>query len=153
MAQFLLITTLLSIAGLIATSVAGFVSIPGHHAQHIFLALGTVVLGLFSQSMTMFFFIGTGKQIKDKAKGGEHESDVRKSTRALAMRVSPAATYAMAILMVTFIMGGGVSTGKTPRWLHLTLSAMTIVFYARAYWIEIRAMEQNARLMDEYLSD
>jgi len=152
-AQFLLITTLLSIAGLIATSVAGFVSIPGHHAQHIFLALGTVVLGLFSQSMTMFFFIGTGKQIKDKAKGGEHESDVRKSTRALAMRVSPAATYAMAILMVTFIMGGGVSTGKTPRWLHLTLSAMTIVFYARAYWIEIRAMEQNARLMDEYLSD
>ena len=153
MAQFLLITTLLSIAGLIATSVAGFVSIPGHHAQHIFLALGTVVLGLFSQSMTMFFFIGTGKQLKDKAKGGEHESDVRKSTRALAMRVSPAATYAMAILMVTFIMGGGVSTGKTPRWLHLTLSAMTIVFYARAYWIEIRAMEQNARLMDEYLSD
>jgi len=67
--------------------------------------------------------------------------------------VSPAATYAMAILMVTFIMGGGVSTGKTPRWLHLTLSALTIVFYARAYWIEIHAMEQNARLMDEYLSD
>ena len=153
MAQFLLITTLLSIAGLIATSVAGFIHAPGHYAQHIFLALGTVVLGLFSQSMTLFFFIGTGKQLKDKAKGGEHENDVRKSTRALSMRVSPAATYAMAILMVTFIMGGGVSTGKTPRWLHLSLSALTIVLYARAYWIEIRAMEQNARLMDEYLSD
>ena len=34
------------------------------------------------------------------------------------MRVSPIATYAMAVLMVTFIMGGGVATGKTPRWLH-----------------------------------
>ena len=153
MAQFLLITTLLSIAGLIATSVAGFIASPGHYAQHIFLALGTVVLGLFSQSMTMFFFIGTGKQLKDKAKGSEHEAEVRKSTRSLAMRVSPAATYAMAILMVTFIMGGGVATGKTPVWLHLSLTVATIVLYARAYWIEIRAMEQNARLMDEYLGD
>lgn len=153
MAQFLLVTTLLSIAGLIATSVAGFIAAPGHYAQHIFLALGTVVIGLFSQSMTMFFFIGTGKQMKDKAKGGARETDVRKSTRELAMRVSPAATYAMAMLMVTFIMGGGVSTGKTPRWLHLTLSAATIVLYARAYWIEIRAMEKNARLMDEHLGD
>jgi hypothetical protein len=153
MAQFLLITTLLSIAGLIATSVAGFLASPGHYAQHIFLALGTVVIGLFSQSMTMFFFIGTGKQLKDKARGGKNEAEVRQATRALAMRVSPAATFAMAVLMVTFIMGGGVSTGKTPRWLHLTLSAATIAFYARAYWVEIQAMERNARLMKQYLSD
>ena len=151
MAQFLLVTTLLSIAGLIATSVAGFIAAPGHYAQHIFLALGTVVIGLFSQSMTMFFFIGTGKQLKDKAKGGKNESDVRQATRSLAMRVSPIATYAMAALMITFIMGGGVSTGKTPRWLHLTLSAATILLYARAYWVEIQAMERNARLMEQYL--
>src|SRR5438128_5343352 len=151
MAQFLLITTLLSIAGLIATSVAGFIATPGHYAQHILLALGTVVIGLFSQSMTMFFFIGTGKQLKDKAKGGEHEPSIRQATRSLAMRVSPIATYAMAALMTTFIMGGGVSTGKTPRWLHLSLSAMTILFYSRAYWVEIQAMEKNARLMDEFL--
>ena len=153
MAQFLLITTLLSIAGLIATSVFGFVASPGNYAQHIFLALGTVVIALFSQSMTMFFFIGTGKQIKDKVKGGPHEAGVKSATRAMAMRVSPAATYAMAMIMVTFIMGGGVSTGKTPRWLHLTEVILTIVLFARAYWIEIHAMEQNAQLMDEYLSD
>jgi hypothetical protein len=151
MAQFLLITTLLSIAGLIATAIAGFIAAPGHYAQHIFLALGTVVIGLFSQSMTMFFFIGTGKQIKDKAKGGEHEDEVKRSTRALAMRVSPAATYAMAMLMVTFIMGGGVSTGKTPRWVHLAEVILTIVLFAWAYWVEIQAMQKSADLMDRYL--
>jgi len=69
------------------------------------------------------------------------------------MKVSPAATYAMAILMVTFIMGGGVGSGSTPRWLHLTLSAASILLYLRAYWIEIRAMNENERLIEKYLRD
>ncbi len=150
MAQFLLVTTLLSIAGLIATSVAGFVAAPGHYAQHIFLALGTVVIGLFSQSMTMFFFIGTGKEIKQAS---NQDSTVVQQTRAFKSRVFPAAMYAMLVLMVTFIMGGGVATGKTPRWLHLTLSAATLVLYVRAYWIETQAMEKNARLMERFLKD
>ena len=153
MAQFLLLTTLLSIAGLIATGVMGFLARPGHVATHILFALITVIVGLFSQSMTMFFFIGTGKQLKDKAAGTKGEAAVRAATRAMAMKVSPAATFAMAVLMVAFITGGGVATGKTPQWLHLTLVIASVVMYARAYWIEINAMLQNAKLMEEYLAD
>jgi hypothetical protein len=151
MAQFLLVTTLLSIAGLIATSIVGFLAGPGHVAEHIFFALATVVIGLFSQSMTMFFFIGTGKQLKEKTAGGNAEAAVKQATRSLSMKVSPAATYAMAVLMITFIMGGGVGSGATPRWLHLALSAASILLYLRAYWIEIRAMNENLRLVDKYL--
>jgi hypothetical protein len=150
MAQFLLITTLLSLAGLLATSMAGFIAAPGHTAQHIFLALGTVVMGLFSQSMTMFFFIGTGKEIK---RASNQDPEVVQQTRAFKSRVFPAATYAMLVLMLTFIMGGGVASGQTPRWLHLTLSAATVLLFARAYWIEIQAMEKNARLMERFLRD
>ena len=92
-------------------------------------------------------------ELKDKTKGGAHEPEVKAATRGLAMRVSPIATYAMAVLMVTFIMGGGVASGKTPRWLHLSLSTATVLLYARAYWIEIQAMEANARLMERYLAE
>ncbi len=150
MAQFLLITTLLSIAGLIATGVVGFLAAPGHYAQHIFFALATVVLGLFSQSMTMFFFIGTGKEIKDAAK---EDAAVVQRTKAFKAKVFPAATYAMLVLMVTFITGGGVASGKTPRWLHLTLSIATVVMYARAYWFQLQAMTENATLMEKYLRE
>ena len=153
MAQFLLIMTLLSIAGLIATSVMGFMASPGHVATHIFFALVTVVVGLFSQSMTMFFFIGTGKQLKDKVAGTKAEADVRSATRAMAMKVSPAATFAMAVLMVTFITGGGVASGKIPSWVHLTLVITTVLLYARAYWIEVHAMAQNARFIEKHLAD
>ena len=153
MAQFLLITTLLSIAGLIATMAVGYLASPGHVAQHIMFALTTVVIGLFSQSMTLFFFIGTGKQLKDATQGGEAAETVKAATRKLTMRVSPVATYAMAILMVTFIMGGGVASGKTPRWLHNLLAVASIAMYARAYWVELNAMTSNADLMERYLRE
>ena len=153
MAQFLLITTLLTIAGLIATMIAGFMASPAHASQHILFALTTVVIGLFSQSMTMFFFIGTGKQLKDATKGGADEAAVKAATRALTMRVSPVATYAMAVLMVTFIMGGGMATGRTPRWLHDLLALASVAMYARAYWIELNAMMGNADLMERYLKE
>ena len=153
MAQFLLITTLLTIAGLVATIAMGFLASPAHAAQHILAALVTVLLGLFSQSMTMFFFIGSGKEIKEKVKGAPDEAAVVQQTRVFKSRVFPAAMYSILILMVTFITGGGVSLGKTPRWMHLILAFTTLVMYGRAYWVEIRAMHENGLLMEKYLAE
>jgi hypothetical protein len=148
-AQFLLITTLLTIAGIIGTAIVGLTADSGAEtAYHITAALATVVLGLFSQSMTMFFFIGTGKEIKEKTR----ESDVIGRTREFKSRVFPAALYAMLTIMVTFILGGGVHTGKLPVWTHQILAAASILMYARAYWVELRAMNENADLMTRYLT-
>jgi len=150
MAQFLLITTLFTIAGLIATIVMGFRADPAHVASHILFALVTVIVGLFSQSMTMFFFIGTGKELKDKS---EKDTGVLQKTRDFKSKVFPAAMWAMAAIMVTFIMGGGVGIGRTPVWLHDALAFVSLLTFGRAYWIELRAMDENARLMERYLRD
>lgn len=150
MAQALLISTLVTIAGLIVSIVMGFRASPAHVADHITIALVTVVAGLFSQSMTMFFFIGTGKELKDASK---QDSSIVAQTRAFKNRVFPSAMWAMATIMVTFITGGGVGSGKTPVWLHDALAALSIFMYARAYVIQIRAMNENATLMEQYLKE
>ena len=150
MAQFLLITTLLSIAGLIATSIFGFQASPAHAADHIVVAIVTVVVALFSQSMTMFFFIGTGKELKEKSGG---DAGVVQQTKSFKSRVFPAAMWAMTAIMVTFITGGGVGSGRTPRWVHDALTVISVVMFARAYVIQIRAMMENASLMERYLKE
>ena len=128
----------------------GFRATPAQQGDHILTALVTVVIGLFSQSMTMFFFIGTGKELKDAS---NQNAEVVQRTKDFKSRVFPAAMWAMAMIMVTFITGGGVGLGKTPVWLHDALSALSIIMYARAYWIQIRAMNENATLMERYLRD
>jgi len=154
MAQALLITTLITIAGLVVTIVAGFRATTGAEiGGHILLALVTVVIGLFSQSMTMFFFIGTGKEIKEEAKGEPDEEAVVNETKLYKAHVFPAAMWAIGAIMATFILGGGVHTGKIPVWTHLLLSTVTLVLFVRAYWIEFRAMMRNAKLMERFLRD
>ena len=150
MAQFLLVTTLLSVAGLVTTAVFGFQASPAQASTHILLALVTVVLGLFSQSMTMFFFIGTGKELKEKSGG---DSDVVQRTRSFKSKVFPAAMWAMTAIMVTFITGGGVGSGRTPRWLHDAFTLATIVLFLRAYVVQLKAMYENASLMERYLKE
>jgi hypothetical protein len=149
-AQALLISTLITIGGLVVTVISGFRATPVQAADHIIVALVTVVVGLFSQSMTMFFFIGTGKELKEKSK---QDAEVVRQTRSFKSRVFPAAMWSMTVLMVTFIMGGGVASGRTPIWLHDLLAALSIFMYARAYVIQIRAMNENATLMERYLSE
>ena len=149
-AQALLITTLITIAGLIATMVMGFRATPAHMADHIIIGLVTVICGLFSQSMTMFFFIGTGKELKEKS---EQDATVVQRTKDFKNKVFPTAMYAMAVLMVTFIMGGGVATRRTPLWLHNALAAASLLMYLRAYIVQIRAMHENAELMERYLRE
>ncbi|HEX6097132.1 MAG TPA: hypothetical protein VF432_12460 [Thermoanaerobaculia bacterium] len=150
MAQALLISTLLTIAGLIVTIILGLQATPARQADHMIAAIATVVIGLFSQSMTMFFFIGTGKELKDAS---QQDADVVQRTRDFKSRVFPAAMWAMAAIMVTFITGGGVGQGKTPIWLHDALTVLSVVMYARAYVIDIRAMNENATLMERYLRE
>ena len=128
----------------------GFRATAAYQGDHILTALVTVVIGLFSQSMTMFFFIGTGKELKDAS---NQNADVVQRTKAFKSRVFPSAMWAMATIMITFITGGGVGLGKTPIWLHDALSALSIFMYARAYWIQIRAMNENATLMERYLRE
>ena len=150
MAQALLISTLLSIVGLVATIVMGLRATPVHAADHIIVAFFTVIVALFSQSMTMFFFIGTGKELKEKS---SQDAQVVQRTRAFKSRVFPAAMWAMAAIMVTFIMGGGVISRRTPLWLHDASAALSLILYARAYWIELRAMMENATLMERWLKE
>jgi len=149
-AQALLISTLITVAGLIVTIVLGFRANPAQVADHIIVALVTVVVGLFSQSMTMFFFIGTGKELKDKSK---QDAGVVQRTKDFKNRVFPVAMWAMTAIMITFITGGGVGSGKTPLWLHDALAAVSIFMFARAYWVQIRAMNENATLMERYLKE
>lgn len=159
MALALTLGTLLSIAGLLVTSIQGVSLATGLETagplaktlvtRHVALAIPTVMFSLFSQSMVIFFFIGTGRLVKDEV-ARYTEEDRRRVYKALSQfkrRTSPPATFALLSSIAVFVLGGAVHTRALPSWTHLAASLAALLLHAWALVAEWRAFGDNARLM------
>ncbi len=114
-------------------------------ANHFHLALVATLLGVFGHAMTMFYFIGTGKAIKEVVRERNLDAGILRETRRQNMRASSWATLAIACLMLQFIMGGGTHTRAIPALVHEASFYVTLFASGAASIIEIRLLaEQNA---------
>lgn len=116
MAIALLLTTLLALAGLLATSAQGLILASALHSaapsaghlvtRHVGFAIPTVLFSLFSQSMVIFYFIGTGKLVKEEvASYPEPERRaVLNALRRFKAKTSPPATFALLSAIAVFVL-------------------------------------------------
>lgn len=159
MALALLLGTVLALVGFLVTSLQGFAvpseligAAPAAKAlvtKHITWAIPTVLFSLFSQSMVIFFFIGTGKLVKEEI-AGFPEAEKRRVLEALKRfkrETSPPATFALLSAIAVFVLGGAAHTRALPAWTHLASSLAAVLLHGWALAAERRAFAENARLM------
>jgi hypothetical protein len=147
----LLTASLISIICFIVTMLMGFTMIGGGIAQHFLFGLFTTFMVTLTQSMTMFYFIGTGKQVKDLVSAHPSGKEFIRRTKVFKAKVFPPATWAMLFTMATMILGGGVHTRTswTPPLLHAGLGAVALYFNLVAFWREAKYMIEHNMLMEE----
>ena len=99
----------------------------------------------------MFYFIGTGKQLKDLVASLPEGGNIIQRTKVFKAKVFPPALWAMLFTMATFIIGGGVQVRAswTPPLLHGALAAASLYFNIVAFWKEAKYMMENNILMEE----
>src|SRR5437016_12577986 len=104
-------------------------------SQHVLLGLFTTFLVTLTQSMTMFYFIGTGKQVKDLVANLPSGPQFIQRTKVFKMKVFPPSLWAMLFTMATMIIGGGVHTrvAWTPPLLHAALAAVSLYYNIVAF--------------------
>ena len=159
MAIALLAGTVLALAGFLLTSVQGF-ALTAHLAaahpearllvtKHVVYAIPTVLLSLFSQSMVIFFFIGTGRLVKDEIAGYPEPQRrvVLEALRGFKRRTSPAATFALLSAIAVFVVGGAAHVRALPAWVHLAASLAAVGTHLWALTSEWDAFVENGRLM------
>jgi len=147
----LLTSALLSIICFIATVLMGFMVVKTTLAQHVLLGFFTTFLVTLTQSMTMFYFIGTGKHVKDLVASLPTGPELVQRTKIFKAKVFPPALWAMLFTMATMIIGGGVHThvAWTPPVLHALLAAVSLYYNIMAFWKEAKYMIENNLLMEE----
>lgn len=146
----LLTSSLMGIAGLAITLYLGFMMEDGSGlARHFLFAMFATFVAILAQCMSMFYFIGTGKQVKDLLASKPEADAFIQRTRAFKSKVFPAATLAIVFTMAVWIVGGGVDTRVIPVWIHSLLAVLALSTNIFAFFREFRCMSENNILLDE----
>jgi hypothetical protein len=107
------------------------------------------MLTLLAHSMMMFYLIGKGKAVKDAMAEGQLTGDFFRRIALARKPVFSIATWAMAITMITAIIGASVDTGVLPPIVHATIAWGAIACNVAAMKIEIDALSESSRVVNE----
>jgi hypothetical protein len=147
LAQALLTGVFLGLAGLVATTVFGLRGTD--LSQHISFGIFSTLVTLFAHSMMMFYLIGKGKAVKDAMAEHSVTGDYYRRIAAARKPVFSIATLAMAVTMITAIMGASVHTGVLPSMVHGMIAYGAIASNLAAVKVEISALIESTQIVDE----
>jgi len=150
MPVFLAVVNFAVLLLLIVTAIFGWIARgPEGAITHMYWGVGTVLLGLFGHSMTMFFFIGTGKSIKEMCKDHRPAWPFIQRSREFKRKIYGKAMLANLMLMVQAVMGAAVYSGRVSSNWHLFGFFVTLAVQAWAFGVELKYIGLNNVLMME----
>ncbi len=134
--------------GTIAVTVFYGINIPGGggaFGRHFLFSLGAATLAVFTHTMTYFYFVGMGSNLKKAVQEHGRGEDRLRESRRIKAKVLPWAFAGMGLLMVTFILGGGAHTRAIPSWIHSGLGYLALAYSGLALFVEgYYLLQQNA---------
>jgi hypothetical protein len=146
-AQALLTAVFLGLAGLVTTTVFGLRGTD--ISRHISYGIFSTMVTLLGHSMMMFYLIGKGKAVKDAMAEHGVTGDYYRRIAAARKPVFSIGTLAMAVTMVTAILGASVDTHVLPSIVHGMIAYAAIACNLAAVKTEISALTDSSRIVAE----
>jgi hypothetical protein len=146
-ASALLTGVFLGLIGLVTTAIFGLRGLDIY--RHISYGIFSTLITLFAHSMMMFYLIGKGKSVKDAMAEHHVTGDYYQRIAAARKPVFSIGTIAMAVTMLTAIIGVTVDTHVVPPMVHAMIAYGAIFSNLAAVKIEIAALSESSRIVDE----
>ena len=147
MAQALLTAVFLGLAGLVTTTIFGLRGTD--ISRHISYGIFSTMVTLLGHSMMMFYLIGKGKAVKDAMAEHGVTGDYYRRIAVARKPVFSIGPLAMAVTMVTAILGASVDTRVLPSIVHAMIAYAAIACNLAAVKIEISALTDSSRIVAE----
>jgi len=86
---------------------------------------------LFTETLVIFFYVGTGVSIRDYTKDHSIEPIFHQRSIAIKRRVYPPLLYNMLFMIIIFILVGAVDTYRFPMWVYQLAFLACIIHYMK----------------------
>ena len=139
----------ISIVLLTLTGFQGYFQFKLMQANHPQFALFTAIFYMFTETLIMFYFIGSGTAIKKSIKLGGGEPSLYEKVRKTKMILFPHLTMNMLFIGTVFILGGAVQTRSISGWMHGLLFDLAFIHFLYVIVIQHRGFKENVEIIGE----
>ncbi len=139
--------TLVSVILLAVVGCQGYFHFQVMGLNHPSFALFTTIIYLFTETLVMFFFVGTGISIKEYVKEQEKDPEYYSRATSIKRTLYPPLLLNIVLVMTVFIIGGGVDTRVLPGWLHGALFIVAFLHFIKTIIVQHRCFKANTNII------
>jgi hypothetical protein len=129
------------------TGLMGYFNFTVMNANHMQFALISSILYMFTETLIMFYFIITGKKIKEYIKENQCDLELYSGVIKMKMKLFPHVTINMVIVGAQFILGGAVHSGAIPGWAHGLMFDVALLHFLWVISIQHNCFKENTELV------
>lgn len=134
---------------LITGFIQSFLAFKILQANHVTFMILTSILYSFTETLVIFFFVGTGVSIREYSESKNLGTGFRQRSLAVKKRVYPPLLLNMLWMVILFVLVGAVDTQRISAWVYQILFVYCIVDYARIKWIQNSCFQENTQIILE----
>jgi hypothetical protein len=116
-------------------------------ADHVTFMILTSIVYLFTETLVIFFYVGTGVSIRDYTKDHGLDSAYHKRSIAIKRRVYPPLLYNMLFMIIVFILVGAVDTNRFPMWAYQLMFFACIFHYVKVKALQNSCFRDNTQII------
>ena len=114
---------------LLINGLQGYLHFKIYNATHIQFAFLSTIFYMFSESWIMFYFIGSGKTIKETILNNNLDKNIYKKVILSKKKLFPHITMNILIIGTVFVIGGGVHTKAISSTIHGVLFLVSMIHF------------------------
>ncbi len=117
--------------------------------SHMRYSIVTIMVFLLTETMIMFFFIATGKAIREAIMNGLGEVELWDRERTLRRKLFPHLMVTLILVSTVFILGGAADNEMPSAWLHGPMFLLAFVHHIWTLVIKNSAFKEQIGILSE----
>ncbi len=137
------VMSLFTLAGLCIAFFQSFLKFHLFAANHLTFMVLVSILYAFTETLVIFFFVGTGVSVRDYTKDNNLDPKYHKKSIGIKRIVYPPLLLNMLFMIILFCLVGAVDTHRIHPWIYYSLFIFCIIDYCRIKVIQNKCFREN----------
>ena len=107
----------------------------------------TSIVYLFTETLVIFFFVGTGVSVKEYTQKHKLGPNYQKRSLGVKFRVYPPLLLNLFLMIVVFVLVGAVDTRRLPAIVYQALFTIAFIHFIKVKTIQHQCFRDNTRII------